>query len=104
MTSITYVLPDGTERQVDAEDGESLMRVALQNDIPEIVGECGGELSCGTCHVFIDPAAHGVDPQSNEERDLLEMVDSATECSRLACQITVRPDLHGLRARIAGEE
>ncbi|MDF2046462.1 MULTISPECIES: 2Fe-2S iron-sulfur cluster-binding protein [Microbacterium] len=101
MTRIVYVLPDGAERLVEASDGESLMRAALQNDISEIVGECGGEMSCGTCHVYIDDAPDGIDPQSRDERELLDMVDSARPSSRLACQIAVRPELAGLCVRIA---
>lgn len=104
MTRIVYILPDGTTRDVDAADGESLMRAALHNDVSEIVGECGGEMSCGTCHVYIDDPRDGIDPQSRDEQDLLDMVDSATERSRLACQISVRPALDGLHVRIADEQ
>ena len=42
MPKITYRLTDGTERIVDVEDGVSVMRAALENDVPGIIGECGG--------------------------------------------------------------
>ena len=41
------------ERSVEARDGESLMTVAVHAGIDEIEGECGGEMSCATCHVWV---------------------------------------------------
>lgn len=102
MTSIHFRLPSGEVRKVDATDGESIMRIALANDVPGIVGECGGELSCATCHVHVDPEwAARVDPVSGDETDMLEMVDNLTAHSRLSCQIVVRPELDGLEVDVA---
>ena len=90
---------------MDATDGESVMRTALQNDVPGIVGECGGELSCGTCHVYVDPNWTGkVEPQSEEERELLDMMDDVRAESRLSCQVHVSPVLDGFVARVAEQQ
>lgn len=103
MTSIHYRLHDGETRKVDAVDGESIMRTAVTNDVPGIVGECGGELSCATCHVYMEPQwADRVPPRSPDEEDMLEMVESRTELSRLSCQIRVTPELDGLEV-VVGE-
>lgn len=105
MTQITYVLTDGSEQTVDAPDGESVMRVALQNDVPGIIGECGGELSCGTCHVYVgDEWADRVDPQSEDERELLDMMDDVRPESRLCCQIRVRPEIDGFTATVSDHQ
>lgn len=102
---ITYILADDSERTVQASYGESVMRVALQNDVPGIVGECGGELSCGTCHVYVDAEwAQKIDPQSEEERELLDMMDEVKPESRLSCQIHLSSGCAGFRARIAEQQ
>lgn len=102
---ITYVLTDGSERTVQASYGESVMRTALKNDVPGIIGECGGELSCGTCHVYVEPEwAERIEPQSQEERELLEMMDDVTPESRLSCQIHLKPGCAGFRSRIAEQQ
>ena len=54
MPTLIFVLPDHTEIAVRARAGNSLMRVAVDADIPGIPGECGGALACATCHVWID--------------------------------------------------
>jgi 2Fe-2S ferredoxin len=101
MTSIHYRLHDSETRKVDAADGESIMRTAVSNDVPGIVGECGGELSCATCHIYVDPQwADRVPPRSLDEEDMLEMVESRTEYSRLSCQIRVSPELDGLEVQV----
>jgi ferredoxin, 2Fe-2S len=104
-TEITYILTDGSEQTVPAQYGESVMRTALQNDVPGIIGECGGELSCGTCHVYVDAEwADRIDPQSEEERELLDMMNDVTAESRLSCQIHLKPGCAGFRSRIAEQQ
>ena len=43
MPKITYIDYNGTSRCVDAEDGMSLMEIAINNNVPGIDGDCGGE-------------------------------------------------------------
>lgn len=89
MGRVFFVQPDGTKQEVDAVDGQSLMQVARANLVPGIVGECGGELSCATCHVFVDEQWAALLPaMSNDEVDMLEVAaEEPTECSRLSCQV-----------------
>lgn len=102
MTRITYVAPDDAQYEVDVPDGESLMRGAIQNDVPGIIGECGGELTCGTCHVYI-PAEwqNQTGTQSPGEQDLLSMMDDVRPESRLACQVKVTAGMEGLTTQIS---
>ncbi len=59
MPKVTYVEYNGTEHQVDVPVGTSLMRGAVDNNIPGIDADCGGECACATCHVYVDAAVAG---------------------------------------------
>lgn len=97
MPRVVYVV-DGGERVVDAAVGESVMAAAVRSGVPGIVGECGGQLSCATCHVWVDEDFRDrVGGPGEMESDLLEMgVSEFTEASRLGCQVHVTDELDGL--------
>lgn len=98
MGRMVFVQPDGSKREVEAVDGQSVMQVARANLVPGIVAECGGELSCATCHVFVDEQWAGLLPSpSDEELDMLEVAAAEpTECSRLSCQVRFDASLDGI--------
>ncbi|ADP81240.1 2Fe-2S iron-sulfur cluster-binding protein [Pseudofrankia inefficax] len=89
---VTFRLADGSARVVVAEPGTSVMRVAVENGVPGIVGECGGEMSCATCHVHVDPDL-AFRSMSADEEDMLEAVDDRLPTSRLGCQLILRDEL-----------
>jgi 2Fe-2S ferredoxin len=95
---IVFIKPDGERQEVEAADGESVMQVAVNNLVDGIVGECGGDLSCATCHVFVDPEWFpALGKASADEEDMLEATsEEPTEFSRLSCQIKCDKKLHGL--------
>ena len=88
---------DGAVRTVDARVGDTVMETAVNNDIDEVVAECGGSLICATCHVYLDEATAALfDEPDDAELEMLE--DTAAERrehSRLSCQLTVVPELDG---------
>jgi 2Fe-2S ferredoxin len=98
MANITWKMEDGSEITVDVNDGLSLMEAATANNVPHIEGECGGCLSCATCHVFVDPDWFAKTGEIDEIEDtMLEMTDvERRDNSRLSCQITASPELEGL--------
>ena len=98
MAKITYIEHDGTEHRVAVEEGLSVMRGAVDNGVPGIDADCGGQCACATCHVFIDESfmAH-VGPPGECEAPMLEFLDELRPNSRLSCQIEVTPALDGLR-------
>ncbi|MFI6367645.1 2Fe-2S iron-sulfur cluster-binding protein [Nocardia sp. NPDC050630] len=98
MGRVVFVQPDGSKQEVEAVDGQSVMQVARANLVPGIVAECGGELSCATCHVFVDEQWAGLLPdQSDDEADMLEVAaEEPTECSRLSCQVHFDASLDGI--------
>jgi ferredoxin, 2Fe-2S len=103
VPKVIYVSAAGVEQAVDAVEGESVMATAVKNGVPGIIGECGGNASCGTCHVFVREEYMDLVGEPGEvEEDLLEMgVDDRRETSRLSCQIKVSPELDGLTVDVA---
>ena len=97
MPKVTFIAHDGKRYEVQAQAGVSLMRAAVDNDVPGIDGDCGGQCACATCHVFIDPAwVERTGQRTQQENDMLNFAAELKDSSRLACQITVTDDLDGL--------
>ena len=51
MPKITYNTSDNKTHTIDVQNGLTVMEGAIQNDIPGIDADCGGGMSCATCHV-----------------------------------------------------
>jgi ferredoxin, 2Fe-2S len=98
MPEITYVHTDGTREVIDVPVGTSVMRGAILNSVDGIVAECGGEMMCATCHVYVEPAQLPLTPeQSDDEKAMLEFTASERKpSSRLSCQLVVTPEMNGL--------
>jgi 2Fe-2S ferredoxin len=99
MPKVTYVEHNGTKHVVDVPVGENVMRGAIYNGIDGISGECGGGLSCATCHCYVDDAwfAKLGGPAKKQEQDMLESTYAERKPnSRLSCQITMTEALDGL--------
>jgi 2Fe-2S ferredoxin len=98
MPTIVFVDASGVERLIDAQVGDTVMQSARNHDVPAILGECGGCSSCGTCSVIIDGDwTERIGPPSEIEAMILECAAAQGPQARLACQITVTPELDGLR-------
>lgn len=97
MPKVVFIAHDGSRREVMAEEGLSLMRAAVDNDVPGIDADCGGMCACATCHVFVDPAwAARLAPPSEQEDEMLNFTAERREHSRLACQVPITAALDGL--------
>jgi 2Fe-2S ferredoxin len=96
MPHVTFVLADGTRRELVAEAGRTLLEIAWENRI-DIEGACGGAMACSTCHVIVDPAFRDRLPDPGEEEDeMLDLTWGVTPASRLGCQIVLTDALDGL--------
>lgn len=92
---------DGNEQQIEGIDGWQLME-AIRDEGIEIKAECGGACACATCHVYIDEDWKNKIPEkSEEEMDMLDLAFDVQENSRLSCQITITPDMDGLKVTLA---
>ncbi|MGE0330224.1 MAG: 2Fe-2S iron-sulfur cluster-binding protein [Ramlibacter sp.] len=103
MPLATFISSDGARHAVDVAHGANLMRAATDNGIEGIVGDCGGAMSCATCHVFVDDAFSGLlpDMEPNEDQILEYTAAGRQPNSRLACQIVMNDTLAGIVVRIA---
>ena len=105
MAKITVISRYGQGREVEAENGLSLMEVIRDNGFDELLALCGGCCSCATCHIHVDPAfADRLPKMSEDENDLLDSTDHRNETSRLSCQIPVSDALDGLIVTLAPED
>lgn len=102
MPAVVYLLPDGTSRRIDVDAGTSVMFAAVHHNVRGIDGECGGCLSCATCHVYVDEAhAARLRPPAADELDMLTGVAAERRpTSRLSCQISMTPELDGIVVHI----
>lgn len=97
MPRITFVEHGGAHHQVEGTAGESLMRAAVDNNVPGIDADCGGECACATCHVFVsDEWLAKTGSSGEEEARLLGFAAARQDNSRLSCQIVVSDELDGL--------
>lgn len=97
MVKISYLDQDGTQTDLDADEGANLMELAVRGGVSTIEGECGGALACATCHVHIPDEWRAVTGEpSEDEREMMEFGIDVDERSRLCCQILVTADMDGL--------
>jgi len=98
MPTITYIDHDGTERPIEAKNGETVMETAIKNSVPGIDADCGGACACATCHVYVDQAFMDKVGQPEEmEQSMLDFAENVQENSRLSCQIQITDELDGLK-------
>jgi 2Fe-2S ferredoxin len=101
MARITYIEFNGQEHVVHAPSGSSVMEGAKNNGISGIDADCGGACSCGTCHVYVDPAwLSRVGGRTPLEEATIDFASNVEPNSRLSCQIKVTSDLDGLVVRL----
>ena len=99
MPKVTYVEASGARHVIDVPVDENVMHGALYNDVPGIIGECGGARSCATCRCYVDAAwsAKVGGPASSAEQELLIGADDELKLNaRLSCQINMTAELDGL--------
>ncbi len=97
MSKITYIDTNGNKETIEVENGLSVMEGAIQNKIPGIDADCGGSMSCATCHVYVkDEWFNKLDKAEDAEQDMLDMAFEPKKNSRLSCQLIVSDELDGL--------
>jgi 2Fe-2S ferredoxin len=103
MPKMTFINKDGTQKNVDAPVGLSVLEIAHANDI-EIEGACEGSLACSTCHVIVAPEDYErLSDATEDEEDMLDLAFGLTATSRLGCQILMSEELDGLTVTLPAE-
>ena len=100
--TIHFIASDGRSNWATGKIGSHLMAAALASDIDGIAADCGGLLTCATCHVFIQqPFAALLVPPDAEERAMLAFTAAPAQAnSRLSCQIKLTAALDGLTVEL----
>ena len=82
--------------------GRSMMEAAVDAGLRGIAADCGGMLTCATCHVIVrEPWIGRLPPASPDEIGMLGFTASPRQAgSRLSCQITLAEDLDGITVEL----
>jgi len=101
---MTFIMPDGQRRDVDAPVGDTVLDIAQRNGIAELEGACEGAMACSTCHIVVEKEDFAkLKEPTEEEDDMLDFAYGLSLTSRLGCQITITEDLDGLVVRVPAE-
>lgn len=100
MSTITVYLTDasGATTTLQCRTGQSLMEAAVAANVAGIEADCGGLLTCGTCHVYVrEPHGSAFVPPDADESGMLDFTAAPRQAnSRLSCQIKLDDSLQGL--------
>lgn len=97
MPKVYFTGCNGELHVIEANNGDSLMEVAIDNIVFGIEAECGGACSCATCHAYIDELWLEKLPEiSDIEGKMLDHVFERKDNSRLTCQIFMSDELDGI--------
>ncbi|MDJ0357799.1 2Fe-2S iron-sulfur cluster-binding protein [Paenarthrobacter sp. PH39-S1] len=107
MTKLSFHHSDGSIDVVETDSETSIMRAAVTNGVRGIVGECGGQAMCATCHVYVRPEYLGGLPGIGDDED--EMLDCTADPrddvrSRLGCQIKLGTGFDELEVDVPGSQ
>ncbi|TJY72468.1 2Fe-2S iron-sulfur cluster binding domain-containing protein [Arthrobacter sp. CAU 1506] len=107
MANITYHHAKGNVDSLDAEPGMTVMMAAVIHGVDGIIGECGGQAICATCHVYVrDEYLDGLPAISGAEEEMLETTVSPRNParSRLGCQLTAGDHFNTIEVDIPDEQ
>jgi ferredoxin, 2Fe-2S len=98
MIKIQLVAADGGATLLETRPAGSLMEAAVAANVDGIAADCGGLLTCATCHVYVrEPFASALPPPSDDELGMLQFTAAPRRPnSRLSCQIALGEALDGL--------
>jgi 2Fe-2S ferredoxin len=84
--------------EITGKQGDSLMQAAVAAGVDGIAADCGGLLTCATCHVVVpEPWRSALPPMAAEESTMLDFTATPRcEGSRLSCQIVLSEALDGM--------
>jgi len=92
---------DGVTHELEGLEGWRAMEVIRDWGL-NIKAECGGALSCATCHCYVEGGwFEKVGAPSDEEEAMLDTVGDVRPNSRLSCQILLDEGHDGLELTLA---
>lgn len=99
MIKVRFESATGKLQEFTTASEQSAMRAAKNNEVPGILANCGGNMGCGTCHVWVDEEFYFrlPEPSDGELAKLEEVAAERKSNSRLSCQIVLTEELDGIR-------
>jgi len=102
---INVINREGDLSSIQIDEGTTI-RDAIEDNLQiDNFGICGGNCSCSTCHIYIDP--NDFSKFKSKEKDEIETLESTnatlTEYSRLSCQIDFDASYNDITITIAPE-
>ena len=88
MPKVTFVQQNGQITEVEAEDGQTILNIALDAGIP-MEHACGGNGFCTTCMCKVKAGMDNLSPRNDKEENMGIMEDP----DRLSCQSEVHGDV-----------
>jgi len=79
---------DGQIKEVEVEEGKTILEAALENDIP-MEHACGGNGFCITCLCKVRAGMENMSPRNEREENMGILEDP----ERLGCQAQIRGDV-----------
>ena len=106
VITVHLVPPGGGAIDLPCNTGQSLMQAAVAANVPGIEADCGGMMTCATCHVYVrEPFLAQLPDMSSDEDSMLDFTASPRRAnSRLSCQIPLTEALDGLTVDLPGTQ
>ncbi len=102
MFFVDIIDAQGQSRRLSGEADTTIRDLAVAADVAGLMGECGGAMACGTCHIIIsDDWVQQVGAAVGDEAVILDGTLFRHPNSRLACQMKLSASLNGLQAHVA---
>ena len=94
---------DGSRQTVEVPTDVNLnLMEILKASEYEVLATCGGMALCATCHIEVLQGGDELPEPSDQELDMLDTLPDSDDNSRLACQLHLGENNHGLAVRIKG--
>ena len=102
MICVDIIDERGKSRRLIGAAGATIRDLAVAADVDGLMGECGGAMACGTCHIILtDEWVQHVGAAQGDEAIILDGTLFRHPNSRLACQMKLSMSLNGLQAHVA---
>ena len=97
---------EGKKTAIEVEEDTTIREAIEEKLSPDSYGVCGGNCSCGTCHVYINPG--DFEKLKAKEEDEISILKEAavkpTTHSRLGCQVKLKKEHNSITVTIAPED
>ena len=98
--------PRQAAHTLQAQPDQSLMQAAVDANLPGIQADCGGLLTCATCHVVVhEDWEKQLTPMGSDDDGMLAFTaQTRAPGSRLSCQIMLTAELDGLQVTLPASQ